>query len=381
MTGLKLLMLNYEFPPIGGGAGQSHLRLLKEYAKDKRIEKIDVLTSAPKPGFFVENMTANITIYKVGIHKKNLHFWRKTEVLEWLIKACIHYRSMLRRNSYDLVHAFFGMPTGLLCYITTGRLPYIISLRGSDVPGRHTRLKVEYKLFGPILKQIWKKAAAVTANSEGLKKRALRFMPSASIDVIHNGVELDRFSPPAARGISEPLKLLTVGRLSATKRIEMLIDTVELLHKSGHKVQFTIVGGGELLDDMSRLVREKNLSEIIQITDRIENEKMPEIYRRHDIFVSATMQEGMSNAMLEAAASGLPIITTRCEGLEELIKDNGIIVEQPAAQNIAEAIKQLAADRSCHENMSLAALKNAGQFDWPSVANEYFNCYKKIIEK
>ena len=131
-------MLNYEFPPIGGGAGKAHLCILKEFAGNNSLA-IDVLTSAPQPGFTVEDFSDNITIYKVGVHKKNLHFWRKIEVIEWLVKAHIHYRNLLRENNYDLVHAFFGFPTGWLCYRTAGKLPYIISLRGSDVPGYNIR--------------------------------------------------------------------------------------------------------------------------------------------------------------------------------------------------------------------------------------------------
>ena len=79
----KILMLNYEFPPIGGGAGQAHLCLLKEYTDYDNLT-IDVLTSAPKPSSIKEKFSENVTIYKVGIHKKNLHFWRKIEVIEWL---------------------------------------------------------------------------------------------------------------------------------------------------------------------------------------------------------------------------------------------------------------------------------------------------------
>ena len=76
------------------------------------------------------------------------------------------------------------------------RLPYIISLRGSDVPGANARLKLDYKILGPLVfKPIWQKASALVACSEGLKARALQFLPSAQIEVIPNGVDLERFHP------------------------------------------------------------------------------------------------------------------------------------------------------------------------------------------
>jgi len=110
-------MLNYEFPQIGGGAGKAHLCLLKEFAGRDDLA-IDVLTSSPKPGRSTEKFADNITIYKIGLHKKKLHFWRKTEVVEWLFKAGFFYRKLIRQNNYDLVLAFFGFPSAYLCYLS-----------------------------------------------------------------------------------------------------------------------------------------------------------------------------------------------------------------------------------------------------------------------
>jgi len=374
---MKILMLNYEFPPIGGGAAKAHLCLLGQYARRRDLQ-VHVLTSAPKPGAVAETFSQNITIYKVGVHKKELHYWRRAEVIEWLVKAGFHYRRLLRQNNYDLVHAFFGFPTGWLCYRSAGKIPYIISLRGSDVPGQHARLQLDYKILGPVFRAIWKKASALVACSEGLKERALRFLPSVAVEVIPNGVELDRFYPAEAEQKPDGLRLLTVGRLSVTKRVEMLIDAVEILHKEGYKLHFTIVGGGAMEPQLRETVRKKNLGNVIGITGRTDAEDMPQVYRQSDIFISASMQEGMSNAMLEAMASGLPIITTRCEGLDELIADNGLIVERAEAGTIAGAIKKLADDRQLCRQMALAARKRAERFSWSRAAESYLALYERL---
>jgi glycosyltransferase involved in cell wall biosynthesis len=375
---MKILMLNYEFLPIGGGAANVNLCLLRQYASRDDIY-VDVLTSAPKPGFVSDKFSENINIHKVGIHKKDLHFWRRFEVVEWLIKAGFHYRKLLREKDYDLAHAFFGFPTGWLCYRNAGKLPYIISLRGSDVPGQHARLQLDYKILAPAFRAIWKKASALVACSEGLKERALIFMPSVSVDVIPNGVELDRFFPAETPEKSQVLRLLTVGRLSVTKRIEMLIDAVEILHRTACKLHLTIVGGGQMERQLRKIAAERELRDVIKITGRMDSKKMPEVYRRNDIFISASMQEGMSNAMLEAMASGLPIVTTRCEGLAELIDGNGILVEQDNIEAIAKAIKQLADNPELYKQMSIAARKQAEKFDWANVASSYIEQYRKII--
>ena len=376
---MNVLMLNYEFPPIGGGAANANLCLLKEFAGKDDL-RVDVLTSAAKPGFFAEQFSENVTIYKVGLHKKSLHLWRRIEVIEWLIKARGHYRRLVRENKYDLTHAFFGFPTGYLCGRGAGAMPYIISLRGSDVPGSNVRLRLDYKILAPVFRRIWSNAAALIACSEGLKARALNFLPSVSIDVIPNGVDLERFSPMEGREKSERLRLLTVGRLSATKRVEMLIEAVEILHNDGLGVHLVIAGSGSMEGRLRQMIEDKGLDRIVEMAGRVEAEQMPALYRQSDILVSATMQEGMSNAMLEAMASGLPIVTTRCEGVEELVGDNGTVLGAADAEAISEAVKEIAHDRDGYRRMSEAARNRANSFTWSSVADRYTRRYRQIVQ-
>jgi glycosyltransferase involved in cell wall biosynthesis len=375
---LKILMLNYEFPPIGGGAGNAHLYLLKQYTGKSDL-KVDVLTSAPKPGFGVEKLAENITIYKVGLHKKNLHFWRKQEVVEWLVKVRFHYRKMLRENDYDLVHAFFGFPTGWLCYKSADKLPYIISLRGSDVPGYNIRLGLDYKLLAGLFRRIWSGASAVVANSKGLQKLALQFMPDLDIKVIPNGIDTENFYPSEKHNLTKPLQVLTVCRLIERKRIDLLIKAVSLAKKSGFDIQLNIAGEGSLMGKLLGLTRTLGVAGNVNLMGRVPAEQMPQVYRDNDIFVMSSAHEGMSNAMLEAMASGLPIITTCCEGVEELIGNNGIVVEKDEADEIATAIRKLASDEETYKKMSIAARKRCEQFSWKSVAENYLGCYGSII--
>jgi glycosyltransferase involved in cell wall biosynthesis len=402
---MQILMLNYEFPPLGGGGGQAHLALLEQYARHRDLE-VDVLTSAPQPGLLTEEFAANIRICKVGLHKKDLHLWHRGEIIEWLFKAKTSYRQLLQEKKYDLVHAFFGFPTGWLCYRTAGRVPYVISLRGSDVPGANARLKLDYQILGPLVfKPIWRKASALVACSAGLKARAQQFLPSAQIEVIPNGVDLERFhpaelgdstgrvgqAPPILSNTRVPvgqappyvptgvLRLLTVGRLSVTKRLPLLLETVARLQGQGCQVHLTVVGGGALEAELRQSLSERDLRDGVTLLGRREGDQMPEIYRQHDVYVSASMQEGMSNAMLEAMASGLPIVTTRCEGVDELIADNGIVVEDSRPESLATAMERLARDRAALRAMSIAARKKAEGFGWDQVARQYLDLYETTL--
>jgi glycosyltransferase involved in cell wall biosynthesis len=163
-----------------------------------------------------------------------------------------------------------------------------------------------------------------------------------------------------------------------TKRLPLLIEAVELLRRRGCNVCLTVVGGGAMESELRQLLHQKDSRGAVTLLGRREGSEMPAIYRQHDILVSASMQEGMSNAMLEAMASGLAIVTTRCEGVDELIADNGVIVDGSDPADLAGAIGTLAADRDARRAMSIAARKHAARFTWQSVAERYVELYKQI---
>ena len=380
MTQLKIIMLNYEFPPIGGGAGKAQYNILKELSNFKNL-KIDVLTSGLNKGFTEEQFADNIKICKVGIRKKNLHYWKRTEVLKWLFKANSHHKRLVRENNYDIAHAFFGFPTALLCCLKAKKLPYIISLRGSDVPGSNPRLKLDYKIMSPLFKLIWKNSSQLIACSKGLKQRALKFFPEANIDVIPNGVNTSEFKPPLKKPKRDDPRLLTVGRLSSGKRVDVLIRAFEMVLKEFKTARLTIAGDGNLMAELKWLPVQLGISDKVGFAGIVPGSQMPEFYQQSDIFISASLQEGMSNAMLEAMACGLPIITTRCEGTEELIKDNGIIIDDSDFEKFAKEIIQLLNHRKKYEQMSKAARNQAALFSWRTVAEQYIEYYEKIANK
>jgi glycosyltransferase involved in cell wall biosynthesis len=92
----------------------------------------------------------------------------------------------------------------------------------------------------------------------------------------------------------------------------------------------------------------------------------------------ASEHEGMSNAMLEAIASGLPVVTTACEGAEELVGENGILVRYPDLQNFVEAIKSIATDAAKYQAMSAAGRRIAETFSWAAVADRYIQYYEQL---
>lgn len=377
---VNLLMVNYEFPPIGGGGGKAHQYLLREYAGRPDVQ-VDVLTSFCGRGLLTERPSENITVHRVGIRKKNLHYWTKWEVMEWLVRARGVYDRLLRENRYDLGHAFFAFPSGWLHYRSAGRLPYILSLRGSDVPGYNIRLGLDYKLLSGLFRRIWKGADAIAANSRGLARLAGQFVPDRFIEVIPNGVDTEQYSPAQETALRPPLQVLTVCRLIRRKRICLSIHAIKVALEAGLDVHFNIAGEGNLLNSLRQHASAMGLADRVHFLGRIEPNQMADVYRKNHLFLMTSAHEGMSNAMLEAMACGLPIVTTFCEGVEELVHDNGVVVQSSEPQEAGRAIAAILNDEARWKAMASAARARALTFRWSAVADQYMEIYRRVLEQ
>ncbi len=382
---MRVLFLNYEYPPLGGGAANATSYLLQEYAKIPDL-KVDLVTSGVGKKYEAERIGKNIQIYKlpIGKNEKNLHFQSQRDLLIYSWKAYFFSRRLIKKRKYDLTHSFFSVPCGFLSLIFRWRygLPYIVSLRGADVPGYTDRFSSMYKVLTPIIRIIWKKADAVISNSEGLKNLALKTNPDQKVDIIYNGVDTQNFqSDPLvfSQGRnSQIFRVLCISRLTERKGIKYLVGAIKLLDPKYPLLRLKIVGEGDAKKDLEKQTESLNLQEKIEFAGRMKHDKLPKIYSDSHIFVLPSLNEGMSNTMLEALASGLPIIATDTGGTKELVEDggNGFIVNMKDSQDIAEKIERLINDRELCSEMSKKSRGRAEELSWKSVAEKYWEAYK-----
>jgi len=372
---LKVLLLNNEFPPLGGGAGNATYYLLKEFSLREELE-VDLITSSPTSSFAKEKIEPNITIHKLPVGKKNIHYWTEKEMLCYCWKTYGYLKNRSAPPRYDLIHAFFSIPSGLIAYLCKKQIPYLVSLRGSDVPGFNERFSFQYIFLKPIIRQVWKNASAVIANSQGLKELALRTASDLKIDIIPNGVNIADFTPRKGRKNGK-FTILTVARLIPRKGIDNLIKAVPLLVKEAPNIRLRIIGEGNKENELKRLAQELKVAKYIDFWGYVPHQEIANHYSASDIFVLPSRNEGMSNVILEAMASGLPIITTDTGGTKELIKGNGIIVPRDNSEAISNAVLNLIRDKTLRENLGIKGRKIAESMSWKNVAQNYFAVYKK----
>ncbi len=381
---MRILFLNYEYPPLGGGAGNATKYILYEFSKQKNTI-VDVVTSSVD-NFKIEKIGDNITIYKLPIGKNvdQAHSQSRSEIIKYTFRAFIFSRKLMHQNRYDLAHSFFTVPCGFLSYLFKlfYGLPFVVSLRGADVPGYTERFKILYIFIKPLVKLIWGNSSAVVSNSDKLRNIAYMTNKKQKIDIIFNGIDTDEFYPSVQKKRGDKFKILFVSRLCQRKGAIYLLEAVEKLVKLGLKVDATFVGDGDMREELYQFPAKHGISDSVFFYGSISHNELPKIYQSADVFVFPSLNEGMSNALLEALASGLPVIVTDVGGTQELIKNgiNGYVVPLRDSNSIAEAIKSMIDNPNITMCMSNENRKKAESMSWKNVAENYLNIYGNIVK-
>lgn len=373
---MRILMLNYEYPPLGGGGSNACKYILKEFAK-KNLE-VDLVTSSPADTFETEKMGSTISIYKLPVNKKDIHYWTQREIITYSLKAQGYIKNLLKEKEYDVCHAFFGIPCGAIAYLFREKMPYIVSLRGSDVPGFNNRFSFQYVFLKPVIKKVWSEAGAVVANSEGLKELALKTSHDQKISVIHNGIDISEFKPDLTKADkNKEFSIICVSRLIERKGIRFLIEAIGKL--KDRDIKLTLVGEGNQEKELKELAVNLGISDRVDFKGYMNHDSIAELYKNSDVFVLPSLNEGMSNALLEAMASGLPVIVTDTGGTAELVDGNGVIVPMGDLEAIVEAISGLFNNPEMCQQMSIKSRRNAEGMAWGAVGNKYIRTYEKVL--
>lgn len=372
MSKKNILILNYEYPPLGGGAATATYNLLQQLQKEKD-KKITLLTSSVG-GYQEEELGENIKIVKLDIKKKGeLHTQSNKDLLRYSTKA---FKWMIKnRKEYDLMHAFFGIPSGFLAMLT--RKPYIVSLRGSDVPFYSKKYeKLDRYIFQHLSKIIWKRAKFVVANSEGLRELAYTTYNRRDIEVIYNGVDIEMFKPNKKE---DGFVILSTSRLTERKGLRYLIEAFAEFQKNKEDVSLLFYGDGEQRDELGEMVKNLKIEKKVKFLGEVSRGEISNNIPKYHVFVLPSKNEGMSNSLLEAMASGLAVIATDVGGTKELVDSkNGFVVKKEDSDSIKEGLERLYNDRGLLHRMGIESRRKAESMSWESMAEEYVKLYEEI---
>ena len=172
---MRILIINSEYPPIGAGAGNASANIARTFAE--MGQEVTVLTARygdlPR-----DEINAGVRIIRVPAIRKSRERSGALEQSSFILGCNFTALSFTKQWKPDITLAFFGVPSGVVALILKifYKVPYIVSLRGGDVPGfRSYDFALFHKIIRPLLKKVWKKSEDVVANSNGLRALAHEF--------------------------------------------------------------------------------------------------------------------------------------------------------------------------------------------------------------
>ena len=374
---MRILIVNSEYPPVGGGAGNASANIAREFVR--MGEEVAVLTTRYQD-LPIDEVEDGIRIHRCISVRKEVSRSNPWEQLSFLLGACTDGLLFLKKWKPDVLITFFGVPSGPVGLLakTLFRIPYIVSLRGGDVPGfRPYDFSTYHKLISPLLRLVWRRADDVVANSEGLRKLAKAFAPQIPVSVIPNGVDVELFRPDKRDW--DPPHMLFVGRIVYQKGLDVLIEALSDLKDQPWKL--TLVGDGPQLEPLKLEAQQNGLLDRITFPGWVDRSDLIDFYHQANLFVFPSRHEGMPNAVLEAMASGLPVIASQIAGNQELISDGktGYLIPVENSKAIADKLLVLFMSKDLKEKMGEAAQERVqSRYSWKNTALKYKDLVQEL---
>ena len=366
---MNLLLINYEFPPVGGGAANATWELARALVQ---LGHHPLVLTAHFRDRNPAATPAGVTLIEVPARRRRREACTPFEMATFAVSASLRVRRILRRERIDGMIAFFSIPCAPIAWWGargTG-VPYVVSLRGGDVPGTEPGLHRIHRLLAPVRRCVLKAARAVIANSLALQQRAIA-ADALPVDVIPNGVDSSYFVPPAGKPPPQPFRWLFVGRLQAQKNLGWLLTRLAALKDQPWELH--VVGDGPLREEWQRLAETLDIAGRVQWHGWLPREHVRSFYQNSHALVQPSLYEGMANTVLEAMACGLGIVASDEPANRALVEASGSGTCLPLANpGAAEATLRAAMTGDGWKQWGNHARAHAvAHFSWSQVAKDY----------
>jgi glycosyltransferase involved in cell wall biosynthesis len=284
-----------------------------------------------------------------------------------------------RRHRFDLVHCHSAYPPAHVANSLrrlTG-LPYVVRPHGADIlPGDTVRSspRLERRMLAAL-----RQADGVIAQGAYLRDVVIESGVSADrVHVINNGVDVATFATAEPFHHPRPY-VLGVGSLVPHKGYDLLVRGFSLAGASG--VDLLIAGAGQESARLQALAETLGLDGRVHLLGNVTGARKVSLYRSAKLFVCPSRREPFANVILEAFASGVPVVATDVGGNRELLQggDAGVLCTPESPESLAAAIRRLLDDPTAEQRLRRRSRETAMGFDWPQVARRYVDCYRLAI--
>lgn len=372
-TRKRILVVTTAYLPLIGGAEiavkEITDRLGDEYS-------FDLITTRTNKDLAKKENIGRVSVYRVGGWVYLFPFWV-------MIKAL--------RGRYDIIWsimASYGAFSIPFTKIIKPRLKFLLTLQEGD---HENHILERVGIFRPFYIWIFKSADYIQAISNYLAGFARHHGAISSIDIVPNGVDLEKFRNLENKKLKkDKIIIITTSRLVYKNGIDTLIQAAKelksLLHDANYLIQ--IIGAGPDRSKLEDLTRELDVNNIVEFVGEVNPDEIPKYLANADIFVRASRSEGLGNSFLEAMAAGLPIIGTDVGGIPDFLRDpsnssgqapTGLFTRMDDSKDLAAKIELLIKNRELREKIA----KNGQElifnnYSWDKVANDMGVIFNKI---
>ncbi len=254
---------------------------------------------------------------------------------------CRALSGLCRQSKARVLHVYFGTEAArCLPFLRTARIAKVVSFHGVDLsekmnPAEVEALRAHVDLF------LCRSKSLADALAE-------RQVDPSLIRLNYTGVPV----PPQAHRPTDgrPLRLLQACRFMAKKGLDTTVHALAILRRGGHDMSLTLAGDGPEMPALRKLVSSLGLDESVHFTGFLEPDELARLYGEHDLFLHPSRttaqgdREGIPNALLEAMAHGLPVVSTRHSGIPEAVfhGETGWLIDESEPEGLARAIRTLA---------------------------------------
>lgn len=374
---MKILVLNYEYPPLGGGAAPVSRDLAIELAH--RGHDITVLTMGYRELPAYEKMQ-EVKVYRLKCLRKKKNSCMPWEQYTYLLAVRRFMKEHMKTHAYDVCHAHFIIPTGevALWLNRTYGLPYIITAHGSDVEGHNQ--KKYMKIMHRMLRSSWRKivdcSKGVIAPSVYLQNLMKAKYAQGKYLFIPNGLDIGRYRLLAVRENKEK-SILLMGRLQRHKNIQTVFRALAKVDILGWTVN--VLGDGPYRDELERLILELGLADHVKFHGWIDNGSAEQLryLQSASIYITASHFENCPMAVIEAIAAGCYPLLSDIPAHRQLVSENKYYFGANDVQELAYKLQTVIvkAEEGFTDKIDIS------RFDWKRVIGQYEKVLYQVIRQ
>jgi len=371
---MRILVLIYEFPPVGGGGGEAAYQLCKELVR--RGHQITVITSHIH-GLAHEEILDGIKLIRISALRKYAYVAPFSTMLAYILAGLWPGYRYIRSNRPQIIHAHFAVPSGVLAWALSliTNVPYMLTVHLGDIPGGVPEKTGKwFRWIKPFTIPVWKRASRIVAVSEYTRQLASEAYAQPMV-VIHNATNIKE-NYVGNITLHRPTCLIFSGRFMLQKNPLQVVNILAQLPDLDWRCK--MLGDGPLFNEVKRRIIELGLSDRFELLGWVQPKEVLTQLSNSDILLMPSLSEGLPLTGIQALAKGLALVVSKVGGFIDLVEHgkNGFLIAPNNQDQFVLSLNTLIANPDRLMQFRLASLEKAREFDVSRVVLEYEELYQ-----